>query len=299
MEQDQRDSESNRLSARAARYLKVGGNVGTIAAKVAGQRLFGFEANSSKDAADLARALGGLKGPMMKVAQLLSTIPEALPAEYARELAQLQANAPAMGPVFVKRRMKAELGDDWANRFQSFETTASASASLGQVHKAKSPSGEELACKLQYPDMQSAVEADVNQLGVIFSIHARMNPAVDTAEMLKEIATRLREELDYELEARHMALYAKIFTELPEIRVPDVYSELTTKRLLSMSWLHGAPLMSYKEHSLEDRNTIARAMFRAWWFPFSHFGVIHGDPHLGNYTVFEEDGHPAGINLLD
>ncbi|MEM8972612.1 MAG: AarF/UbiB family protein [Pseudomonadota bacterium] len=299
MEQDQRDSESNRLSARAARYLKVGGNVGTIAAKVAGQRLFGFEANSSKDAADLARALGGLKGPMMKVAQLLSTIPEALPAEYARELAQLQANAPAMGPVFVKRRMKAELGDDWANRFQSFETTASASASLGQVHKAKSPSGEELACKLQYPDMQSAVEADVNQLGVIFSIHARMNPAVDTAEMLKEIAARLREELDYELEARHMALYAKIFAELPEIRVPDVYSELTTKRLLSMSWLHGAPLMSYKEHSLEDRNTIARAMFRAWWFPFSHFGVIHGDPHLGNYTVFEEDGHPAGINLLD
>ncbi|MEM9354915.1 MAG: AarF/UbiB family protein [Pseudomonadota bacterium] len=299
MEQDQRDSESNRLSARAARYLKVGGNVGTIAAKVAGQRLFGFEANSSKDAADLARALGGLKGPMMKVAQLLSTIPEALPAEYARELAQLQANAPAMGPVFVKRRMKAELGDDWADRFQSFETTASASASLGQVHKAKSPSGEELACKLQYPDMQSAVEADVNQLGVIFSIHARMNPAVDTAEMLKEIAARLREELDYELEARHMALYTKIFTDLPEIRVPDVYSDLTTKRLLSMSWLHGAPLMSYKEHALEDRNTIARAMFRAWWFPFSHFGVIHGDPHLGNYTVFEDDGHPAGINLLD
>lgn len=299
MEQDQRDTESNRLSARAARYLKVGGNVGTIAAKVAGQRLFGFEANSSKDAADLARALGGLKGPMMKVAQLLSTIPEALPAEYARELAQLQANAPAMGPVFVKRRMKAELGDDWANRFQSFETTASASASLGQVHKANSPTGEELACKLQYPDMQSAVEADVNQLGVIFSIHARMNPAVDTAEMLKEIAARLREELDYELEARHMALYAKIFAELPQIRVPDVYSELTTKRLLSMSWLHGAPLISYKEHALEDRNTIARAMFRAWWFPFSHYGVIHGDPHLGNYTVFEEDGHPAGINLLD
>ena len=299
MDQEQRDTESNRLTARAARYLKVGGNVGTIAAKVAGQRLFGFEANSAKDAADLARALGGLKGPMMKVAQLLSTIPEALPAEYARELAQLQANAPAMGPVFVKRRMKAELGDDWASRFQKFDTKASASASLGQVHKAVSPDGEELACKLQYPDMQSAVEADVNQLGVIFSIHARMNPAVDTAEMLKEIAARLREELDYQLEARHMALYAEIFSELPAIRVPSVHSELTTKRLLSMSWLHGAPLMSFKEHDLEDRNAIARAMFRAWWYPFSHYGVIHGDPHLGNYTVFEEDGRPSGINLLD
>ncbi len=299
MDHDQRDNESNRLSARAARYLKVGGNVGTIAAKVAGQRLFGFEANSSKDAADLARALGGLKGPMMKVAQLLSTIPEALPAEYARELAQLQANAPAMGPVFVKRRMKAELGDDWAKRFQSFEATASASASLGQVHKATSHDGDELACKLQYPDMQSAVEADVNQLGVIFSIHARMNPAVDTAEMLKEIAARLREELNYELESRHMALYSKVFEHEPAIRVPEVHSELTTKRLLSMTWLHGQPLMSYKEHPLEDRNAIARAMFRAWWYPFSHYGVIHGDPHLGNYTVFEEEGRPAGINLLD
>ena len=299
MDHDQRDSETNRLSARAARYLKVGGNVGTIAAKVAGQRLFGFEANSAKDAADLARALGGLKGPMMKVAQLLSTIPEALPAEYARELAQLQSNAPAMGPVFVKRRMKAELGDDWSKRFQSFDPTAAASASLGQVHKATAPDGAELACKLQYPDMQSAVEADVNQLGVIFSIHARMNPAVDTGEMLKEIAARLREELDYELEARHMALYAHIFANEPAIRVPGVNSELTTKRLLSMTWQHGTPLMSYKENSLDDRNAIARAMFRAWWYPFSHYGVIHGDPHLGNYTVFEEAGRPAGINLLD
>ena len=156
-----------------------------------------------------------------------------------------------------------------------------------------------LAAKLQYPDMQSAVEADVSQLGVIFSIHARMNPAVDTREMLQEIAARLREELDYHLEARHMALYAHIFRDEPRIRVPEVADELTTKRLLSMTWLDGAPLMTYKEHPLEDRNAIARAMFRAWWYPFSHYGVIHGDPHLGNYTVFEEVGRPAGINLLD
>ncbi len=299
MDDREKDNEQNRLSARASRYLRVGGNVGSIAARVAGQRLFGFEADKSKDAAELARALGGLKGPIMKVAQLLSTIPEALPAEYARELAQLQANAPAMGPVFVKRRMQAELGPDWQTKFQSFETKAAASASLGQVHRAVAPDGRALACKLQYPDMQSAVEADVSQLGVVFSIHARMNPAVDTREMLQEIAARLREELDYELEARHMALYAHIFADEPRIRVPDVVHDLTTKRLLSMTWLDGAPLMNYKQHGLEDRNAIARAMFRAWWFPFSHYGVIHGDPHLGNYSVFEEAGHPGGINLLD
>ncbi len=299
MSNKDRDDEQNRLSARASRYMRVGGNVGAIAARVAGQRLFGLEANSAKDAADLARALGGLKGPIMKVAQLLSTIPEALPAEYARELAQLQANAPAMGPAFVKRRMIAELGADWAARFAEFDTMAAASASLGQVHRATGQHGRRLACKLQYPDMQSAVEADVSQLGVIFSIHARMNPAVDTREVLQEIAARLREELDYELEANHMTLYARIFAAENLIRVPQVVRELTTKRLLTMTWLDGAPLMSYKHHSLEERNTLARAMFRAWWYPFSHYGVIHGDPHLGNYTVFEQDGRPAGINLLD
>ena len=292
-------TEENRLSARAARYLRVGGNVGTIAAKVAGQRLFGIEADKSKDAIELARALGGLKGPIMKVAQLLSTIPEALPAEYARELSQLQANAPAMGPAFVKRRMVAELGPDWRARFAQFDTHAAASASLGQVHRATSHDGRALACKLQYPDMQSAVEADVSQLGIVFGIHARMNPAVDTREILAEIGARLREELDYTLEARHTALYGLMFRDDELIRVPEIDAELSTRRLLTMSWLDGAPLMDYKQAPLEHRNRIAQAMFRAWWFPFSHYGVIHGDPHLGNYSIFETDDQPAGINLLD
>ena len=195
------NNEDNRFSARAARYMKVGTNVGTVAAKVAGQRLFGMEVDRSKTAAELAAALGGLKGPIMKVAQLLSTIPEALPAEYAAELAQLQSAAPAMGPAFVSRRMMAELGPEWATRFRSFEPEAAASASLGQVHRATGHDGRALAAKLQYPDMQSAVEADVNQLKIVFQIHARMDPAVDTTEILKEIAARLREELDYGLEA--------------------------------------------------------------------------------------------------
>src|SRR5690606_32475753 len=109
----------------------------------------------------------------------------------------------------------------------------------------------------------------------------------------------LPEELDYELEARHMRLYARIFDGDSLIRVPHVENELSTKRLLTMSWLEGKPLLNYKEAPLEQRNVIARALFRAWWYPFSHYGVIHGDPHLGNYTIFKEDGVPAGINLLD
>ncbi len=293
------DNENNRFSARAARYMKVGTNVGSVAAKVAGQRLFGLESDNARNAAALAAALGGLKGPMMKVAQLLSTIPEALPKEYARELSQLQSQAPAMGPAFVKRRMIAELGPDWQSRFASFEPQAAASASLGQVHRATAHDGRRLACKLQYPDMQSAVEADLSQLKVVFGIHARMDPGVDTTEMLTEIAARLREELDYDLEARHTRLYGAIFEADALVRVPGVIPELSTKRLLTLTWLDGKKLLDYKPAPLEDRNDIARAMFRAWWYPFSHFGVIHGDPHLGNYTVFEEGGKAAGINLLD
>jgi predicted unusual protein kinase regulating ubiquinone biosynthesis (AarF/ABC1/UbiB family) len=292
-------TEDNRFSARAARYMRVSGNVGAVAARVGVQRLFGGDVNNAKNAAELAAALGGLKGPIMKVAQLMSTIPEALPPEYARELAQLQSEAPAMGPAFVKRRMVAELGPDWEKKFASFEPQATASASLGQVHRATAHDGQRLAVKLQYPDMQSAVEADVNQLKIVFQIHARMDAAVDTREMLTEIAARLREELDYGLEARHTALYRLIFKDDPSIRVPDVRPELSSKRLLTMSWLDGRKLIEFKQSPLADRNRIASVMFRAWWYPFSHYGVIHGDPHLGNYTVFEEDGRAAGINLLD
>ncbi len=294
------DSEKNRFSARAMRYGRVGANVGGVAARMAGRRLFGLDPERDKDAAALAAALGGLKGPIMKVAQLLATIPEALPAEYAAELGQLQSQAPPMGRSFVRRRMAAELGPDWEAKFATFDHEAAASASLGQVHRATSRDGRSLAVKLQYPDMQSAVEADLVQLGMLFSIHRRMRPAVETSEMLKEISARLREELDYVLEAAHMRLYGMIFETDPMIRVPEVLPELSTRRLLTMTWLEGRRLLDYTDRPLEERNRIARAMFRAWWYPFSQYGVIHGDPHLGNYTVFEDaDGKAAGINLLD
>lgn len=298
------DAEANRLGKRLTRYARVGGNMGGIGAKMAGERLVkgifgGNKEPNPKYAAQLASALGNLKGPIMKVAQLLSTIPEAVPAEYAQELSKLQNQAPPMGWMFVKRRMAAELGANWQSKFSEFEKEAAASASLGQVHKAISLDGIELACKLQYPEMQSAVEADLNQLGIILSIYRRMDKAINTSEVLPEISERLREELNYTLEANHTKLYGNIFRDQPLINVPDVFEELSTKRLLTLKWLHGKPLLTYKDHEQDDRNIIAKAMFTAWWYPFSHYGVIHGDPHLGNYTIFEDDNGPAGINLLD
>ena len=293
------DSERNRLSARAARYARVGTNVGGVAARMAGARFFGIALDRGENALALAAALGNLKGPIMKAAQLIATVPDALPPEYANELMKLQSEAPPMGWAFVKRRMAAELGADWQAKFKSFEHAPAAAASLGQVHRAVSHDGKLLACKLQYPDMQSAVEADLSQLDVVLAIHRRMDPAIDTREIAKEIGARIREELDYRREAKHAALYQAMLEGVPEVRVPNVWQELSTGRLLTLDWLEGKRLLEYKEHSLEARNRIAQAMFKAWWLPFSRFGVIHGDPHLGNYTAFEESGEPAGINLLD
>jgi predicted unusual protein kinase regulating ubiquinone biosynthesis (AarF/ABC1/UbiB family) len=298
------DREKNRFSARAKRYARVGANVGGVAAKMAGARFLGMDLDRAKNALDLAAALGGLKGPIMKVAQLLATIPDALPPEYTLELAKLQSEAPPMGWAFVKRRMTAELGASWEKKFASFEHQPAAAASLGQVHRARSLDGAELACKLQYPDMESAVEADLQQLGWLFAIRKRMDPAIDTSEIAQEVGARLREELDYHREAKHVALYRAVLADTDQIRVPRTWPALSTRRLLTLEWLEGRPLLAHKDDSLTIRNRLATAMFTAWWFPFSRFGVIHGDPHLGNYTVFDErEGkgkpHPSGINLLD
>lgn len=293
-------SEDNRLSKRLQRYAQVGSNVGGAAAKMAGARLLGVGIDRQANAEDIARALGGLKGPIMKVAQLLATIPEALPPEYAAELSQLQSDAPPMGKGFVRRRMAAELGADWRGRFVDFDQQAAAAASLGQVHRATAIDGQSVAVKLQYPDMQSAIEADLKQLQILFALHKRMDPVIDTSEMLKEIGARVREELDYVREARHMRLYRDILADEPLVQVPEPIEYLSTNRLLTMTWKTGSKLLDHKDADLEIRNRLGEAMFKAWWYPFSHFGVIHGDPHLGNYTAFRnEAGEPAGINLLD
>jgi len=277
------------------RYVRVSTAMGGLAARLAGERYLGFALDRPRHAADLKAALGGIKGPLMKVAQLLATIPNALPPEYASELVALQANAPAMGWAFVKRRMAGELGPDWEGKFRSFEHAAARAASLGQVHRAVARDGRRLACKLQYPDMASAVEADLNQLRIVLALYERYDRAITTDEIHSEVADRLREELDYLREAAHMRLYRIMLADEPEITVPEPIAALSTHRLLTMTWLDGVPLLEAAKGPLAARNAVARTMFRAWYVPLYGYGVIHGDPHLGNYTVRPD----LGINLLD
>jgi predicted unusual protein kinase regulating ubiquinone biosynthesis (AarF/ABC1/UbiB family) len=288
-------AEDDNFGGRMRRYVRVSTAMGGLAARLAGERYLGFSLDRPRHAADLKAALGGIKGPLMKVAQLLATIPNALPPEYAAELASLQANAPAMGWSFVKRRMAGELGPDWERKFQSFEHEAARAASLGQVHRAVAKDGRLLACKLQYPDMAAAVEADLKQLKILLALYQRYDRAVTTDEIHAEVADRLREELDYAREAAHLRLYRIILAEEAVVSVPEPVAELSTRRLLTMTWLDGIPLLEAAKAPLAARNSIAHNMFRTWYVPLYYYGVIHGDPHLGNYTVRSD----LGINLLD
>jgi len=290
-------SDRSNLFGEIRRMARTSGAVGGIAARFAGARVFGIKTDRAAHAEDLRMVLGGLKGPLMKVAQFLSTVPDALPAEYAEELAHLQSNAPPMGWNFVRRRMASELGPGWESRFASFSHEAAAAASLGQVHRARLPDGTDVACKLQYPDMASTVDADLRQLRLAMAIYHRMDNAIQNEEIFKELSARLREELDYEREAAQMRLYALMLADSPTVHVPLPMQGYCTNRLLTMTWLDGRPLMRRLEEDppQEERNRIAEALFRAWYVPFYRYGVIHGDPHLGNYQV-RPDG---SVNLLD
>ncbi len=279
------------------RFARTSGAVGGIAARVAGERVFGIRSDRTAHAEDLRAILGGLKGPLMKVAQFLSTVPDALPEEYALELAELQSNAPAMGGAFVRRRMGSELGPEWRSRFATFDETAAAAASLGQVHRATLPDGTLVACKLQYPDMASTVEADLRQLRLAMAVYHRIDNAIQQDDIYDELAARLREELDYLREAAHMRLYGIMLRDEALVHVPVPVMAFSTRRLLTMSWLEGRSLMRRLDEAppQEERDRLAEALFRAWYVPFYRYGVIHGDPHLGNYQV-RPDG---SVNLLD
>ena len=290
------DPERDRLSGRVRRFAQVSAGLGRAGVNYGANRLFAGDDADVRNAQALKAALGGLKGPLMKAAQMFATVPDLLPPEFAKEFAELQANAPPMGPGFVRRRMAAELGPDWISRFASFEMAPAAAASLGQVHRAVGHDGAALAVKLQYPEMQSAVESDLGQLRALLALVGRMERGIDASEALGEIGARLREELDYEREARAMRLYSRFFADRDDIATPAPVEALSTRRLLTMSWLDGQGLLSFKTAPLETRNAVARLLFDAWWRPMTHIGVIHGDPHLGNYSLSPGADR---LNLLD
>jgi len=289
------DDEANTLAGRVKRYAGVSAGLAGVAVRGAGRWIAGGGAMGEGNARDIVRTLGSLRGPLMKAAQIAGGLPDILPPEFARELATLQSDAPEMGPAFVRRRMAAELGRDWQTKFKSFDLKASHAASLGQVHRAVGHDGRALACKLQYLDMKSAVEADLAQLKTVLSLQRLAERKFDTTEVAEETAARIREELDYVREAAHMRLFGLMLDGDDRIHVPEPVATLSTERLLTMRWLDGVPFRDAVNMPVGEREDIGRALYDAWFLPLCRFGVLHGDAHQGNYTARAG----GGINLLD
>ena len=290
--------DKDKFSKRASRYIQLTSQVGGLLAKLGANKYLGVDINKDKHALNLKKNLGEVKGPFMKIAQLITMIPDALPIEYSNQLMQLQSHAPSMGESFVRRRMANELGENWQKFFLNFNTTASYAASLGQVHKAELKNGDIVACKLQYPDMTSAVTADLNQFKIILNLFEKYNKVIKTKKIFSEIKDRLVEEIDYANEIKNINIFEKIFKFNKSVNIPKIYRNSSTKKLITMSWLEGQSLdniLLNSKNKKELSERIAINIFNAWYMPFYKFCVIHGDPHFGNYT-FKKNGD---INLFD
>lgn len=280
--------DNNSSLDRLFRLLKTSSTASGLAGRIAMEKIFKIPINDDVYADKLLQKLGNLKGPIMKLAQFLATVPGALPDEYSQAFLELQSDAPAMGIPFVKKRLQTELGKNWQSHFKQFDLKAKNAASLGQVHQATLTNGDLVAVKLQYPSMDNILESDLGQLSTVLKLYQSFNKAINTGEIEKELRERLFEELDYLQEEKNLQEYKDIFKGNPNIIVPTTYPELSTKRLLTMSWHNGDKILTYTEASSEVRHQIAENLFHAWYYPFYRHNVIHGDPHPGNYLITDD-----------
>lgn len=279
-------NDSASLSKRVGRIANISATLGIAVTKGLGAKLLGKEALIPSIITD---ALGKLKGPAMKVGQILAMVPGMLPDETAESLMHLHSNAPSMGWPFVRRRMAFELGADWQSKFMYFEPSSAAAASLGQVHKAQLASGEIVACKLQYPNMLNIIEGDLDQLRFMLKMYTNAVPILDTTNIQHEIKERLLEELDYNLERTNTEYFRDIFSRsnLP-VKISKTFADYSTNRLLTLEWMEGVDLMTVKTWSKDLKTLVAERLFQAWYYPLYQHGVLHGDPHFGNYRITPE-----------
>ena len=235
-----------------------------------------------------------MRGPMVKIAQLTAMVPELLPEPYRRALLELCDQVPPMPWGLAKRCMAESLGPNWERLFDTFDSKARFAASLGQVHAARLHSGQRVACKIQYPSVSLSLESDLQSLGWVLRFYDKWSRAIRTQNLHEELCTRLRQELDYSQEARHIHHFRSLFQDHPFVTLPTVVSHLSTKDVLTLSWLEGKTMNQAKTQPQEVRNRIAAQLIHAWYRPFFQAGWMHGDPHQGNVTW-----HEQGINLLD
>lgn len=242
----------------------------------------------------ITASLGELKGIPMKLGQLMSYLDSSLPDEARAELSALQTHAQPLPPLRAARILRDELGAAAAPLLDSFDPRPIAAASIGQVHRARVPDGTEVAIKIQYPGIATAIENDLAPASLIARMISAIHPALGADRFLHEARARLLEECDYRAEARHHAELARRFAGHPVIAIPAVHPAYSTGRVLTTSFVDGVHLDDFLAGDPPQhlRERFGRALLDCYVGALLHWRVLPGDPHPGNY-LFCADGRLA------
>jgi predicted unusual protein kinase regulating ubiquinone biosynthesis (AarF/ABC1/UbiB family) len=247
------------------------------------------DAARQRNARRLAETMGDMKGAFMKLGQMMSFVTDAIPAEYREMLAKLQADAPPLDFPSIRDVLETELDAPLERTFAGFDEEPLAAASIGQVHRATLPDGREVAVKVQYPGIATAIAGDLANAGVLYRLMGLMYPSLDPVPIVEELRARISEELDYELEARHQSAFAELYRGHPYIRIPEVVADYSTARVLTSELVSGDSFATAETASEEDRNRYSEVLYRFVFGSSLRFRVFNGDPHPGNYKF-----HPGG-----
>ena len=303
-DREDRDDDSPRIrTGRIGRTAGVGGMVAGQGLRWAGTRLANVARDDqrSKRATDdrvaaiavqIARQLGEMKGAAMKIGQVLSSVEmpglsEEGQEEFRAALAQLRDNAPTFGFDDIRKVVEADLDRSIEDAFAEFDPEAFAAASIGQVHRATTHDGLDVAVKVQYPGVAEAVEVDLRNLHLILRLVKRMAPGLDVKAVGGEIRERISEELDYELEAQNHRALERAFRGHPFAVVPRVHTALSGRRVLVSDYLEGSRFDAVKEMDEAARDRYGEMVFR-FFFDRERTLMILGDPHPGNYLLLED-----------
>lgn len=290
-------------AARTAQLARIGASTG---GRYVGMRARGALATPQRreelrgefelrSAEQVAEVLGGMKGALMKLGQMASYLDQGLPEPVREALAQLQSDAPPMSFELVEQMVYDELGAPPEEVFAEFERTSMASASIGQVHRAVTHDGQAVAVKVQYPGVDRAVSADLENTDLLFQLMGMLFPGMDPKPIVSELRERLVEELDYGLEARNQQLFADAYEGHPFIHIPAVRHDLSTRRVLTTELAEGARFAEVIEWSEEERQLAAECLYRFAFGGIYQLHAFNGDPHPGNY-LFRPGGQ---ITFLD
>ena len=236
-----------------------------------------------RSADDVAEELGSMKGALMKLGQMASYIDEDMPETFRRAMARLQHNAPPMSPDLAASVITEELGGAPESIFARWDPLPFAAASIGQVHRAITKDGTAVAVKVQYPGIARTITSDLRNVALLRRVAGAAFPGLDTRSLIDELGERLREEVDYLLEAENQQLFASYYEGHPVIHVPGVVPELSTTRVLTSELVVGAPFDDLLRWSQLERNLAAETIHRFVSRSLYRLHAFNGDPHPGNY----------------